>query len=75
MRVPFSSQTQQHLLLVVVLMIAILTGVKWNLHVVLIWFSIIARDGETFLMCFLVFWICSFEKFCLVQSPTSLLVH
>jgi hypothetical protein len=52
MRVPFSIHPQQHLLLVVFLMIAILTRVKWTLSVVLICISFMARDGEHFFMCF-----------------------
>jgi hypothetical protein len=36
--------------------------VRWNLSVVLISISFMARDGEHFFMCFLVIWISSFEK-------------
>jgi hypothetical protein len=61
MRVPFSWHPHQHLLLMVFLMIVILTGVRWNLSVVLIFISFMARDGEHFFMCFLAIWISSFE--------------
>jgi hypothetical protein len=44
------------------LMIAILTEVKWNLSVMLICISLMARDGEHFFMCFLATWTSSFEK-------------
>jgi hypothetical protein len=43
-------------------MMAIPTGVRWNLSVVLICISFIARGGEHFFMCFLVICISSFEK-------------
>jgi hypothetical protein len=46
MRVLFSPHPCQHLLLVVVLMMAVLTGVKWNLGGVMILISFMARDGE-----------------------------
>jgi hypothetical protein len=43
-------------------MIAILTGVRWNLSVVLICISFMVRNGEHFFMCFLAIWTSSFEK-------------
>jgi hypothetical protein len=43
-------------------MTAILTEVKWNLSVVLICISFMARDGEHLFMCILAIWISSFEK-------------
>jgi hypothetical protein len=46
MRVPFSPHPQQHLLLVVFLMIAILTGVRWNFIMVLTCISFMDRDLE-----------------------------
>jgi hypothetical protein len=37
-------------------------GVRWNLSVVLICISFMARDGEHFFLCFLAILISSFEK-------------
>jgi hypothetical protein len=51
-RVPFSPHPCQHILLLVFLMMAILTGVRWNLSVVLICISFMVRGGEHFFMCF-----------------------
>jgi hypothetical protein len=64
MRIPFSPHPHQHLSLVVFLMVAILTRVRWNLKVALICISFVAKDGEHFFMCFLflVIWTSSFEK-------------
>jgi hypothetical protein len=50
------------MLLVMFLMTAILTGVRWNLSVVLISISFMARENEHFFICFLAIWISSFEK-------------
>jgi hypothetical protein len=62
MKVFFSPHPHQHLLFVVFLMMAILTGVRWNPSVVLICISFMVRDGEHFFMCILAIWISSFEK-------------
>jgi hypothetical protein len=43
-------------------MITILTGVRWNLSVVLTCISFMAKEGEHFFMCFLAICISFFEK-------------
>jgi hypothetical protein len=48
MSVPFFPHPHQHLLLVVFLMMVILTGMRWNLSMVWICISFMARDGEHF---------------------------
>ena len=72
--IPFSPHPHQHLLFVVILMIAILTRVSWYLIVILIYISLIIRDVEYLFICLLAIPMSSLEK-CLFKSSAYFLIR
>jgi hypothetical protein len=50
--IPLSPHPHQHLMSPEFLILAILTGVRWNMRVILICISLMIKDGEHFFRCF-----------------------
>jgi hypothetical protein len=67
--VPLYPHPHQHLLSPEYLILAILTGVRWNLRVVLICSSQMIKDVEHFFRCFSAIWYSSVENSLFSSEP------
>jgi hypothetical protein len=72
-RILLSPHSCQHLLSPEFLILAILTGVRWNLRAVLICICLMTKDTEHFFRCFSVIWYSSVENLLFSSVPHFLI--